>query len=103
MADSARRPLTCGFVFRGDVRLLFSTSAREGGTDTTAVSPRSRPVPGQTPPNSSWSASAPQTPEREFEAGPRTCYSGHLAESQARSIHRFRQGATGFDAQERSE
>ena len=27
----------------------------------------------------------------------------HLAESQARSIHRFQQEAQGFDAQERSE
>ena len=37
------------------------------------------------------------------EAGRETATVGHLAESQARSIHRFQQEAQGFDAQERSE
>ena len=29
------RPLTCGFVISGPANLLFSSSARQGGTDTT--------------------------------------------------------------------
>ena len=38
-----------GFVFLGEAGLMFSPSARQGGTDATAeraIAPRSRPVPG---------------------------------------------------------
>jgi hypothetical protein len=31
------RPLTCRFVFPGSIPVKFSTSARQGGTDTTAA------------------------------------------------------------------
>ena len=34
---SLRRPLTCGFGIGANLPLLFSTSARQGGTDTTEV------------------------------------------------------------------
>jgi tyrosyl-tRNA synthetase len=94
---------------------------------------RSRPVPGQTPPNSTWETRTHRSarkggqeraerllqwaPHRKAtgtpvplearkggsEAGRETATVGHLAESQARSIHRFLMEAQGFDAQERSE
>ncbi len=94
---------------------------------------RSRPVPGQTPPNSSWSPARSEAPDRVVRSQEYGCYSGspaekqpdsggplshsqgwsgageqpatvgHLAESQVRSINRFQQEAEGIDAQERSE
>ena len=72
----APQPLTCGFVFCGEARLMFSTSARQGGTDTTAdVSLRSRPVRGADPIDMHLETrrSAPARVVRSAES----CYSGH--------------------------